>query len=85
MVHKNNNISHQLRIAKGHLEKVISMYDNGDYCIDVVHQSMAVQSALRKIDERVLQYHLETCVVDALKKGQNEKVIAEIVEVLKKR
>lgn len=78
-------IIHRLLIAKGHLEKVISMVESDAYCIDVVHQSMAVQAALKKADEVVLENHLNTCVVDSIKKGETKKVIGEMMSVLEKK
>jgi CsoR family transcriptional regulator, copper-sensing transcriptional repressor len=88
--HPNNNsqdrkILHLLKIAKGHLSKVIKMKEDGAYCIDVVHQSLAVQAALKKIDERILEDHLKSCVVDSIKKGDTDKSIKEIMAVLKKK
>lgn len=81
----NKQILHRYQIAKGHLEKVISMIEGGFYCIDIVHQSLAIQSALKKADNEVLRNHLETCVSDAIKRGDSKKAIDEVVGVLKKR
>jgi len=81
----NKRILHRYQIAKGHLEKVISMIENGLYCIDIVHQSLAIQAALKKADDEVLRNHLETCVSDAIKRGDSKKAINEVVGVLKKR
>lgn len=67
-----NTTLHRLKIARGHLDKVIDMVDKGTYCIDVVHQTMAVQSALRKIDELILENHLKTCVADSIKNGERD-------------
>jgi DNA-binding FrmR family transcriptional regulator len=78
-------ILHRYQIAKGHLEKVISMIEKGSYCIDIVHQSLAIQSALKKADDEVLRNHLETCVSDAIKRGESKQAINEVVGVLKKR
>ncbi|MBI2018434.1 metal-sensitive transcriptional regulator [Candidatus Daviesbacteria bacterium] len=77
-------ILHRLRIARGHLDKVIKMIENGDYCIDIIHQSQAVQSALREADSLTLENHLKTCVVDHIKKGETETSIKEIMYVFKK-
>ena len=78
-------IVHRLKIARGHLSKVISMVEADAYCIDVVHQSLAVQAALKKIDEVVLENHLKTCVVDSMKQGKSTEVVAEIMQVLAKK
>ncbi|MDP3733422.1 MAG: metal-sensing transcriptional repressor, partial [Candidatus Daviesbacteria bacterium] len=67
-----------------HLQKVISMVESGQYCIDVIHQSQAVQRALSEADSLVLENHLKTCVVDHIKKGEVAKTVKEIMEVMKK-
>lgn len=78
-------ILHRFQIAKGHLEKVISMVQQDAYCIDVVHQSIAVQAALKKADEAVLENHLKTCVADSIRKGKDKEVIEEVMRVLEKK
>ncbi len=80
-----NKIIHRLKIARGHLEKVISMVEGDAYCIDVVHQSLAVQAALKKVDEAVLENHLKTCVADSIKKGETNAVVGEVMRVLRKK
>jgi DNA-binding FrmR family transcriptional regulator len=83
--HAKEEIVHRLKIAKGHLEKVISMVENDSYCIDVVHQSIAVEAALKKTDEVVLENHLKTCVSDSIKSGDSDEAIKELMEVLRKK
>ncbi len=78
-------ILHRLKIAKGHLEKVISMVEKDEYCIDVLHQSQAVQAALKETDGVILENHLRTCVTDSIKEGNQEKAIREVMEVFKKK
>lgn len=78
-------ILHRLKIARGHLEKVIEMVEKDEYCIDVIHQSQAVQRALEKADSVILENHLRTCVVDHIKKGNIEVSTEELMKVFKKR
>ncbi len=75
---------HRLKIARGHLNRVIKMVEEDEYCIDVIHQSLAVQQALRKVDQLVLRNHMRTCVSDSIKKGETEEVINEIMKVIEK-
>lgn len=82
---KDRSTIHRYKIASGHLKKVIKMIEAGQYCVDVVHQSLAVQAALKKADEVVLKNHLETCVSESIKNGEGKKAISEIMEVLEKR
>lgn len=77
-------ILHRLKISKGHLQKVIKMIEEDKYCIDVLHQSQAVQAALKETDGVVLENHLRTCVADSIKSGNQEEAIAEVMEVFKK-
>ncbi|MDZ4836063.1 MAG: metal-sensitive transcriptional regulator [Candidatus Melainabacteria bacterium] len=74
------------RLAKaiGHLNAVYRMVDEKKYCIDVLHQLKAVQSALDKTSEVILRQHLETCVVEAVKNQDSERVIDELIQVFKK-
>ncbi|MEK7543501.1 MAG: metal-sensing transcriptional repressor [Patescibacteria group bacterium] len=78
-------ILHRLKIARGHLEKVITMVEEGHYCIDVVHQSMAIQAALREADHLILKNHMETCVADSIRKGESREVIDEVMKIMEKK
>lgn len=80
-----SNILHRLKIAKGHLDKVIRMVEGDEYCIDIVHQLLAVQSALKKTDEIVLENHLKACVADSIRKGNADRAIKEVMELLRKK
>lgn len=86
MNNKNNTLTivNRLKIAEGHLRKVREMVEKGAYCIDVLHQSQAVEAAIKEIDSLILSNHLNTCVVDAIKKGKSKEVIGEIMAVFKK-
>ncbi len=78
-------ILHRLKIARGHLDKVINMAESDTYCIDVLHQSQAVQAALKETDAVILENHLKTCVADSISKGNKEEAIREIMDVFKKK
>lgn len=78
-------ILHRLKIAKGHLEKVMKMVEADAYCIDVMHQIQAVDSGLKETGNLVLENHLKSCVADAISKGKTEESIAEIMQVFKKK
>ncbi len=78
-------ILHRLKISRGHLNKIIKMVEEDQYCIDVIHQSKAVQSALSQADDLILENHLNTCVAEAITKGNKDEAISEVMEVFKKR
>lgn len=77
-------IYHRLKIAQGHLDKVISLSQQGVYCIDVINQLTAVIEALKKTNQVILSNHLKTCVVDSIKKGEMEEAVGEVIKVMEK-
>lgn len=83
----NNNaddVLKRLKSAEGHLRGVIRMVEEDAYCIDVMRQIQAVQAALNKISTNILEEHLNSCVITAIR-GENpadrERVLREIADV----
>ncbi|VVA43533.1 conserved hypothetical protein [Candidatus Roizmanbacteria bacterium] len=82
----NQKILHRMKIAKGHLEKVISMVEKDEYCLDVIQQTQAVTSSLEKVSELILENHLKTCVRESMESGKNiDEKVAEVIEVFKRK
>lgn len=77
-------VLHRLKIAQGHLKKVISMLETDTYCVDVIHQSQAVQKALKEVDNLLLENHLKGCVSNAIKQGEDKQAIEEVMTVFKR-
>jgi DNA-binding FrmR family transcriptional regulator len=78
------NILNRLKSIEGHVRGVERMVENGDYCIDIVNQILAVQRALQKVNSMVLDRHLHTCVTTAIRGNEpdeRERVIGEIMNV----
>ncbi len=78
-------ILHRLKIARGHLDKVIKMVQADEYCIDIMHQMQAVESGLKETGNVLLENHLKGCVSNAISKGKKDEAIAEIMQVFKKK
>ena len=78
------NIRNRLRSIEGHVRGIERMVEDGEYCVDVVNQILAVQRALQKVNAMVLDRHLHTCVTTAIRgedPDQRERVIGEILGV----
>ncbi|WP_223299733.1 metal-sensitive transcriptional regulator [Meiothermus taiwanensis] len=71
--------------AKGHLEGILKMLEGEPYCVDVLKQIKAVQGALDKVGEMVLRSHLEHHVASAAVRGDTQRMVEELMEVLKYR
>jgi DNA-binding FrmR family transcriptional regulator len=82
----NKDLVHRLKIARGHMDKVISMVENEEYCLNITQQTQAVISALQKANEQILEHHLKTCVREAMVTDKNvEEKVKEIIEVFKRK
>lgn len=74
----------RLRSIAGHVNGIERMLVEDAYCIDVIKQVQAVQAALNKVNDLILENHLNTCVIEAVRgdnKKERERVIGEIVDV----
>ncbi len=76
LVTRLNRIEGQVRGIKGMIEK-------DAYCDDILHQILAVQSAMKSISKLILEGHMNTCVIDRIKAGDN-KVIDELLVTIGK-
>ncbi len=77
-------LKNRLAKAIGHLHSVQRMVDEKRYCIDVLNQLKAVQAALDKTAEVMLKQHLETCVVEAIRNQETDRVVEELMQVFRK-
>jgi DNA-binding FrmR family transcriptional regulator len=74
----------RLRTIEGHIRGITRMLGDGAYCIDILHQTIAVQRAIDKLNRDLLESHLQTCVIKALQDGSNpqeERVIRELLDI----
>lgn len=72
---------HRFKIAQGHIDSIIQMIEDDTYCLDIVHQSRAVQKALQKIDLLLIEDHLSHCVVDQIKSGDEKRSQEELLKL----
>ena len=76
LLNRLNRIEGQVRGVKGMLER-------DAYCIDIITQVAAIQSALAGFNKALLKEHISTCVVEDVKQGKEEKV-DELINTLQK-
>ncbi len=76
-------ILNRLKTARGHLDAVVRMVEEGAYCPDVMKQLSAVQGSLERASRLVLRNHLETCVATAMRDGRTAQVVDELMEALR--
>lgn len=80
----NEDVSKRLKNIEGHVKGIEQMVESGAYCIDVIRQIQAVQAALQKVSGMILDNHLHSCLITAVR-GENpderERVLNEIADV----
>ncbi len=77
-------VTRRLASAAGHIKGIERMVDEDTYCIDVIKQIQAVQSALNKVSALILENHLHTCVTTAIRgddPDEREQVLREVSSV----
>nr|WP_328228659.1 metal-sensing transcriptional repressor [Anaeromassilibacillus senegalensis] len=75
MEHKHENtkaVLNRLSRAIGHLEAVRKMVENGEDCAQVLIQLAAVKSAINNTGKVILKDHLNHCIVEAAKNGDQK-------------
>jgi DNA-binding FrmR family transcriptional regulator len=83
-----SDVVNRLRSINGHLQGILTMVEEDQYCIDVINQVQAVQAALSKVNLMVLDDHMHSCVTEAIRSddpSQREQVLDEIHQVFAKR
>jgi DNA-binding FrmR family transcriptional regulator len=81
---ENENALRRLKTVEGHLRGVIRMVEEDAYCIDVIRQIQAIEAALNKVSSKILEDHLNSCVITAIQgdnQKERERVLKEITEV----
>lgn len=74
----------RLRRIEGQVRGIARMIEDNRYCIDVITQIEAVRAALRRVEEAVLEDHVNHCVAHAIASGdeaEQRKKVAELMEV----
>ncbi len=72
-----DDLKARLRKVEGQVRGVQRMVDEDVYCIDILTQIAAAESAMKKVAVLLLEDHLGHCVADAArgtKRQQDEKV-----------
>lgn len=76
-------LKNRLNRMIGQLNGIGKMLEENRYCGDILTQVAAVESALQSFGYVILKEHMETCVVEELRKG-NEEIMEEALELIKK-
>jgi DNA-binding FrmR family transcriptional regulator len=86
-VSKNNktkkNMMNRLSRIEGQIRGIKKMIDEDIYCDDILNQITSVKAALGGVSKILLEKHIESCVVEKLKNG-DEEVMDELMKTISK-
>lgn len=77
--HSPQTVKNELnRIARiiGHMKSIKIMIESGRDCSEVLIQLAAVDAAVKSLSRVILKEHMSTCIVDAIKTGDEEAIKA---------
>jgi CsoR family transcriptional regulator, copper-sensing transcriptional repressor len=82
---ENKNILTRLKTVRGHISGVERMIEEEKPCEDILLQLVAIRSAVQKVSVIVAQHYANSCVIEALDKGENRQdVLNKAIETLMK-
>ena len=73
----------RLRRIAGQIRGLERMVEREKYCIDILHQSLAVKEALSSFENLMLENHLSTHVAEQFRTGRKAKATKEILTIHK--
>lgn len=74
----------RLSRIEGQVRGIARMIETDRYCVDVLTQVSAIKSALDAVAMQLLEDHTKGCVQTAIKSGEGEAAIAELMDVIGK-
>src|ERR1035437_344646 len=74
----------RLNRIEGQARGVAKMVEEDRYCIDILTQIAAIQSALDALSMQLLPSHTNGCVRSAIRSGNGEAAIDELMTVVKR-
>ena len=83
-IHRKDDYLKRLRRIEGQARGLQRMVEDEKYCIDILTQISAMTKALHAVSIGLLEEHMNHCVVDAARKGDDEarEKVAEAVEAI---
>ena len=76
-------IIHHLSRLEGQIKGVKKMVNEDKYCNDILIQLAAIDKSIKSLSRTVLNRHMQTCVLEQIKEG-NDQVMDEVIELLKR-
>ncbi|MCD8108601.1 MAG: metal-sensing transcriptional repressor [Clostridiales bacterium] len=77
------SLMNRLSRIEGQVRGVKGMLERDAYCVDILNQVSAINSALNSFNKELLGNHIRSCVVENVRSG-NDEIIDELVKTIQK-
>ena len=74
----------RLNKIEGQVRGVAKMVENEKYCIDIINQITAAKNALDGVAKIIMKRHVESCLSQAIVKGNAKEKIEELITAVYK-
>ncbi len=83
MKQNKNGILVGYKKAKSLLEKIITMVEEDEYCVNIMQQNLAVMGLLKSAHNALMENHLNSCFKSAMSTRNEKRKQQMIDEILK--
>jgi len=73
-----------LKTARGQIDGIIKMIEEGRYCMDISNQIAASAALVKKAQVLILKQHIAHCVTAAVAAKDSKEKLDEITKILEK-
>ena len=73
----------RLKRVEGQVRGIQKMIEEDRYCVDILVQISAIESAMKQVGYAITERHMKHCVSDAIKACDGNDSIEELMKVLK--
>jgi DNA-binding FrmR family transcriptional regulator len=77
-------LSTRMKKIEGQARGIRKMIEEERYCVDIVQQLTALSSAIDEVSLRILESHIEGCVVRAMRHESSQWQIKELMATIRK-
>jgi CsoR family transcriptional regulator, copper-sensing transcriptional repressor len=74
----------RLRRIEGQVRGIERMIERREYCVDILQQTAALRAAVDSVVLLILEDHVQGCVRSAAQKGEADKYIDEVLDVVRR-
>ncbi|WP_093726456.1 metal-sensing transcriptional repressor [Terribacillus halophilus] len=79
-----SQLINRLKRIEGQVRGIQKMVDDDRYCVDILTQISAINASLKQVGFRLLEDHTHHCVADAIKEGDGQEAIGELLQVFER-